>query len=324
MTTTTKRIFVYEYLSGGGFMPDEATAAELLPLGLTMRDAMAADLLALGDCEVTVASSTRVRSAEPAGAAIAMPRAGEAATDFVARHAALHDAAWIVAPETGGLLAQMARLVGPARWLGCSEAAIALCTGKGATLRHLAAREVPTPLAFAQDPAVRRWVVKPDDGAGCVATRLHHSRVRALDAAAGAIAAGQPMTVEPWVDGEALSVSLLCGAGGTEVLAVNRQRIGQRADGLLSFDGLVLNAIAPGSAEGQAIARLATQVGRAIPGLRGFAGIDVVLHPQRGPVLIEVNPRVTVAYAGMSATLGRNLAGEIVADKLRQPQEAVA
>lgn len=319
--TTTKRIFVYEYLSGGGPMPDEAAAAELLPLGLTMRDAMAADLLAAGDCAVTVASSVRVRSGEPAGAAIAMPRAGEAATDFVARQTALHDAAWIVAPETGGLLAQMARLVGPARWLGCSEAAIALCTGKGATLRHLAAHEVPTPLVFAQDPAVRRWVVKPDDGAGCVDTRIHHSRVRALDEAA---AAAQPMTVEPWVDGEALSVSLLCGAGGTEVLAINRQRIGQRADGLLSFDGLVLNAIAPGSVEGQAIARLAAQVGRAIPGLRGFAGIDVVLHPQRGPVLIEVNPRVTVAYAGMSAALGRNLAAEIVADKLREPQEAIA
>ena len=45
-----KRIFVYEYLSGGGRIGPEGDAqaeAELLPLGLAMRDAMAADLLAL-------------------------------------------------------------------------------------------------------------------------------------------------------------------------------------------------------------------------------------------------------------------------------------
>jgi predicted ATP-grasp superfamily ATP-dependent carboligase len=46
----------------------------------------------------------------------------------------------------------------------------------------------------------------------------------------------------------------------------------------------------------------------ALPGLRGFVGIDVVWHPQRGPVVIEVNPRLTVAYAGLAATRGGKLA----------------
>jgi predicted ATP-grasp superfamily ATP-dependent carboligase len=50
-----------------------------------------------------------------------------------------------------------------------------------------------------------------------------------------------------------------------------------------------------------------------MPGLRGFAGIDVVWHPSRGPVVIEVNPRLTVAYAGLSAALGGNLAAALLA-----------
>jgi tyramine---L-glutamate ligase len=32
----------------------------------------------------------------------------------------------------------------------------------------------------------------------------------------------------------------------------------------------------------------------------------------RGPVVIEVNPRVTCAYIGLSAALGRNLAAELL------------
>ncbi len=203
--------------------------------------------------------------------------------------------------KPAALLARLARLVGPQRWIGCTAEAIVLCTGKRATLRHLASHGVLTPLAF--EAEARRWVSKPDDGAGCVATRL-------VDKPADEVAAG--MTVEPWVEGDPLSVSLLCRPGATEVLAINRQHIGIQADGRLSFDGVALNAVAPQGEQGRAIGRLARQVGRAIPGLRGFVGIDLVWHDGCGPVLIEVNPRVTVAYAGMSAALGRNLAGEIL------------
>jgi predicted ATP-grasp superfamily ATP-dependent carboligase len=38
-----------------------------------------------------------------------------------------------------------------------------------------------------------------------------------------------------------------------------------------------------------------------------------VLHPRQGPVVIEINPRVTCAYRGLSASLGRNLALELLA-----------
>jgi predicted ATP-grasp superfamily ATP-dependent carboligase len=322
MNKKYKRVFVYEYLSGGGFIPsaadpsinDEVAAAELLPLGLKMRDAMAQDLLLQNDCEVTVASSARVTTGVPAPGIEVRPHDGESAFDFVARQARQHDAAWIIAPETGGLLAQMARVVGPERWIGCEAEAIELCTGKRATLQHLAATGVLTPLAFRS--CARRWVVKPDDGAGCVGARVHGSHAQANEDGLRRSQRGSVMAVEPWVEGQPLSVSLLCAPGDTQVLAINRQRIGFQADGTLSFDGVELHAIALSSEKGQAIARLGQQVGQAIPGLRGFAGIDLVWHEQRGPVLIEVNPRVTVAYAGMSAALGRNLAGEIVVEML--------
>jgi predicted ATP-grasp superfamily ATP-dependent carboligase len=57
---------------------------------------------------------------------------------------------------------------------------------------------------------------------------------------------------------------------------------------------------------------LAQAVVLAVPGLRGFVGIDLVWHARLGPVAIEINPRLTCAYVGLSAALGRNLAAEIV------------
>jgi len=316
-----KRVFVYEYLSGGGLIPsagdasvnDEAAAAELLPLGLSMRDALAQDLLQVEEVSLSVAASPRAPRV-PGNAEPVRPRAGESPFDFVARQAALHDVAWIVAPETGGLLARMQQVVGPGRWLGCTAQAIALASGKRATLLHLAGQGVTTPLAFEHSPEVERWVVKPDDGAGGVATRVHTWQDEALADWDRRSIAGSPMAIEPWVDGEPLSVSLLCTAHRSEVLSVNCQRIAIDADGALSFEGVDVNAVAVDGARGRALSRLATQVAKGIPGLRGFVGIDVVWHARCGPVLIEVNPRVTCAYVGLSAALGRNLAADLLRD----------
>jgi predicted ATP-grasp superfamily ATP-dependent carboligase len=315
-----KRVFVYEYLSGGGLIPsagdatvnDEAAAAELLPLGLSMRDALAQDLLQVDGVMVSVAASPRAPRV-PGNAEPVRPRGGESPFDFVARQAALHDVAWVVAPETGGLLARMQQVVGAARWLGCSAQAIALSSGKRATLQHLAGQGVTTPLAFEHVPEVDRWVVKPDDGAGGVATRVHTWQDDALSDWDRRSTAGSPMAIEPWVDGDPLSVSMLCTAQGSEVLSVNRQNIAIDADGALSFEGVEVNAIALDSERGRALSRLAAQVAKGIPGLRGFVGIDVVWHPRCGPVLIEVNPRVTCAYVGLSAALRRNLAADVLA-----------
>ena len=318
-----KRVFVYEYLSGGGLMAgDDAAGDELLPLGLSMRDAVLGDLLRADDCAVCAATCPHVPQ-PPSPATSVMPRSGESPFDFVARQAASHDFAWVIAPETGGLLAGFNRVVGASRWLGCDGAAIRLTSGKRATLMRLAAHGVPTPLAFANAPEVARWVVKPDDGAGAVATRVHTRHEDARDDWTRRSCAGLAASLEPWVDGEPLSVSLLCRAGKTEMLSVNRQRIAIDRDGNLAFQGVELNVFPAGDPRASLISAMASQVARSIPGLRGFVGIDLVWHARCGPVVIEVNPRVTCAYVGLSSALKRNLAAEVMQTHA-EPAHAVA
>lgn len=288
-------------------MADDA-AQDLLPQGVAMRDAVAADLLSSGDCDLTVATFDGVDAV--AGAVAASAHRGEDAPAFVARLAKRHDAVWAIAPETGGCLASLARAVGPLRWIGCDAGTIVLAASKAATVERLHAQGLPTPLT---EPLAHasRWVVKPDDGAGTVHTHVHPTQARALAHAAQRRGAH----VEPWIEGDALSLSLLCRArGDAELLSVNRQRIAVSAAGDVHYAGVDIAAIARSDARHAALASLACDVAAALPGLRGYVGVDLVWHPQRGPVVIEVNPRVTCAYVGLSRRLSRNLAAEVLAE----------
>lgn len=314
-----QRIFVHEFLSGSPAADlGEAEAWQhLLPQGVAMRDAMLADLCALPGLEISAAVGDLAGTAWPPGlravagstlrAVSAEP--GENTVDFVRRQARDHDLAWVVAPETGGMLAALQAVVPPLRWLGCDAASLRTASSKSGTLAVLAARGIATPLAFTGEAT--RWVVKPDDGAGAVDTRVHGDRASALAALAPPHAAA--LTLEPFVEGEALSITLLAGAGWVRALAFNRQQIEIGPEGRLAYRGVQVFALDPlQDPRCTRLHLLALEVARALPGLFGFVGIDLVWHDGRGPVVIEVNPRLTSAYVGLSAALGRNCAAELL------------
>lgn len=308
------RVLVYEYLSGGGGLDSEAQAACLLPQGVAMRDSIVADLLRVPGVVPTCAVCDRPGAAAPHGVrSTTAPRSGEPAVAFVRRVAAEHDRVWAVAPESGSLLASLHETVGASRWIGCDVAAIRVASSKCATLAALARHGVPTPLAFVPDHR-GRWVVKPDDGAGALDTVVHpglasahadlHRRWRIPESA----------TLEPFVEGTPLSISMLARSGAAEAIAFNRQEVDIAGDGTVTYRGVRHHAIDQSrDPRAPRLHAVAQAVVRALPGLRGFVGIDLVWHLQRGPVVIEVNPRVTCAYVGLSATLKRNLAAEILA-----------
>lgn len=275
-----------------------------------MRDAVVADLAALPGLDVTVAVSEQ-EPGHPAAQPVAA-RPGETPEAFLRRHAPRHDLCWVVAPETGGLLLRLHQAVGARRWIGCSAAAIRLAASKRATGAALARAGLPTPSAFARGHR-GAWIVKPDDGAGTVATRLHATRAAAAADLRERRRSRQPVQVEPFIPGEPLSVSLIVGPLLARPVAFNRQRVQADAAGWLHDQGVLPAALPAGDPRAGALHALALRVAQAVPGLRGYVGIDVVWNEKDGPVVIEVNPRVTCAYVGLSALLQRNLAAEVLA-----------
>lgn len=284
--------------------------AELLEAGTSMRDALVEDFGAIDNVVVTRATSVADEPARSARVADVSPRVGESPTRFVSRVSRAHDAALIVAPETDGILGALRDAVGDERFLGCTADAIAIAASKGATRRLLSARAIATPDAW---PSASRWVVKPDEGAGSLDTRRFDCHDDAQAECDRRSRRGERSTIEPWIDGEPLSVSMMCGDGHAEVLAINRQQIAVDDTGNVRYLGVHVAALERRSARASAIIDVAQRVANAIAGLHGFVGIDVVDHPRHGPVVIEVNPRVTCAYVGLSAALGRNVAVDMLA-----------
>ena len=313
---TTRRVFLFEYLSASAGDRSDGGAAELRAEGLAMRDALRADLAAVPGVEITVATERPGNASEADGLSRARPvcaLAGESLIDFVARQARLHDLVWVVAPETGDLLAALHEAVPSLRWIGCDGPAIRLAASKQATLARLHDQGLATPLDFIAAAEIRHWVVKPDDGAGSLNTRRHRDRQAARIDQQQREQRGETVSLEPWIDGDAMSLSLLVRSDRIELLAVNRQRLAIDAEGSVSLIEVAIAVPDIDSSQRATLDRTARAVCAAVPGLAGWVGIDLVWHAARGPVVIEVNPRVTSAYVGMSAALGRNLAAEILA-----------
>ncbi|UJX48150.1 ATP-grasp domain-containing protein [Xanthobacter sp. YC-JY1] len=209
------------------------------------------------------------------------------------------DLIWPVAPETGGILADLVRMLAATGKpvLASTPEAILIATSKLETARRLAQAGVPHiptyPLAEAPEISGAR-ITKPDDGAGCDATFLWPAGVPATPEAT------ENVVIQPYVAGEAASLTVLVVAGEARLLCVNRQHIAVR-DGRLSLSGLTVGA----QTDDGRLAALARAVVAACPGLDGFIGIDIILT-DAGPVVVEINPRLTTAYAGLRQALGLN------------------
>jgi len=310
-------VFVYEYLSGGGVPDDEAgdpATEHLLAQGRSMRDAIVADLVQIDEVEVTCATVDDDCPVVAPQLRYVAPDQGQPARDFVRAMARAHDLVWVVAPESDAVLATLAAAVPPEQWIGCDRGAIALTSSKSLTARHLAQSNIAAthPWHPGEPTESERWVVKPDDGAGTCATRQFSSFEAAERELRRRAEHGKVAVLEPWVEGAALSVSMLCGALGAELLSINHQHIDVDERGDVSYRGVDIDVVDRTNPLGRQIEKVALQVARAVPGLRGFVGFDLVAAPQ-GPVVIEVNPRLTCAYVGLSRRLARNLARDVLA-----------
>jgi len=227
------------------------------------------------------------------------------------------DAVWPLALESGGMLERVSREILHAGrvLLGSAPAAVEATTSKLRLAQMLDERGIATAATYSPHTEVPHidgpWVAKPDDGAGCMYSWLFCDRAAALSWIRSRSADGY--ILQPFVAGRPGSLSLVCCDGMARMLACNQERVAMR-DNRFHVLGSVVNGLVD---DDGALARLGQQVAAAIPGLWGLVGVDFVLTA-RGAVVLDINPRLCAAYAGLHASIGRNPAG-LVLDLLKDP-----
>ena len=308
------RLLICEYVTGGGFL-GQPLPASLAREGDMMLAALVKDVAAVGGVEVAALRDERLGVADlPA----AFHRLGATDDPWRAWRDAFEtvDAVWPIAPETGGALTRLSELVLSAgrRLIGSRPRGVALAASKQATTAHLAARNiavVPTLPAEAVrrgdlPPASVGWVAKPDDGAGAEATYLFRHREE-MQRWLAAVPERAGFVVQPYVAGVAASLSMLCQDGRAWLLSCNRQEIAIE-QGAFRFRGSIVGGLEERRA---CYEPLAAAIAAAMPELWGYVGIDL-MESEAGPLVLDVNPRLTTSYVGLRRAIGVNPAGLVL------------
>lgn len=322
------KILILEYITGGG-LRGEPVPPSLALEGGRMRHALVDDLLALADVALIVFNDDRLpASSGPRIQTVSIDNAQAFQTAW-RRWLGCCDAAWPIAPETGGVLERLCAEVEAVgkTLLTCPAKAVRLAASKLETVRRLNRRGLPVvptvPLAelglnpkltfsppFASLPLegegpgergrLLPLVIKPDDGAGCEGARIIHDLACLPSDANHWIA-------QPLLPGEALSLSALFAQGRARLLSCNRQSIEQTGGGF-ALQACQVNAVPDTDGRWQALAQ---RIAEAVPELWGYAGIDLILTAE-GPAILEINPRLTTSYAGLRPATLENPAALIL------------
>ncbi len=304
------RVFVIEYITGGGLIRED------LPQGLlqeaeNMLTALLHDLREAASVQLRVSRDPRLPAlATPCE--VIVPKRSDNIWEVWDDCMQDCDAVWPIAPETCGLLQRISSmaLARGCRLIGSRPPAVAIAASKYRTsvcLENNGIDVVPTFPAGSDIPRrPGRWVVKPDDGVGCEGIRIHDD-YDSMQLALQDCSPDAGYIAQPWLAGKPASLSMLCRDAEAVLLSANLQHVVTRGN-RFELQGIQVNGLPDPEARYMTLARAIT---RSMPGLWGYVGVDFMLTPQ-GPVVLEVNPRLTVSYAGLSSVLGANVAALIL------------
>ena len=319
------RVFVYEFVCGGGWQavdPEGTPPESLFREGRAMLTALVADFAAIPDVEVVTLRDSRLHELALEHCDVREVRSAIEERIAICELAASADWTIVIAPEFDRLLFERAHWVEESggRLLSPSSEIIALCTDKHRTAEHLKAASVPTPPGVPLDelsapPRAFQYpaVLKPRDGAGSQGVRMirdeAHFREVAREATEQA-AATAGWRLERYCPGRAASVALLSGPAGCLALPPCSQRLSD--DGQFRY----LGGTCPLPKElGERAAALAQRAVATLPNPIGYVGVDLVLGDDpagEDDYVIEINPRLTTSYVGLSALAKSNLAAAML------------
>ncbi|OUR72451.1 hypothetical protein A9Q78_06550 [Methylophaga sp. 41_12_T18] len=310
------KLFVYEHITSGALTGQDLPQS-LAHEGDAMLTAILQDLAEIPQLELVILRDVRLQAIAKLNNDISLDYlwvSSSSSFDQQWQQAlSIAEHSLLIAPETEQQLISIQQQVidSGKRYLGCSQHATALTTDKLDCFQLLTSHGITTPTTklatdwhLADFNYATSFIVKPVDGAGCIDT-MHFQTPQQVSR----YLEQQPepklskLIVQPFIVGEAASLSLFIDET-VSVLALNGQQISQQGSQLICTSSNTNNTLLAKLPLNQA-QELVDRIFDIIPGLWGFVGIDLILSAS-GPVVIEINPRLTTSYLNLKSTLTNN------------------
>jgi predicted ATP-grasp superfamily ATP-dependent carboligase len=318
-------LLIYECVSGG--YTDKKISASIISEGYGMLRSLISDLKTAGH-QVTTLLDSRLCSFNPPMEAVetVSVSSSKELVEKLRKLSSTADAVYVIAPESGQVLEKLVELVESSGGtsLNCYIDSIKLASNKMNTYETLDNKKVKVPETVLLDihektgdikQLIRDWgypvVFKPLDGVGCYGSSLirDESDIAVAVKKVAQDSLSDNFIVQKFVKGRDVSVSVF--STGDEAMAVtlNRQLITLAPpDGKSRYHG---GAVPFNHRLEMEALKTAQRAVKSIRGLKGYVGVDMVLAKD-GPVVMEVNPRLTTSYIGLRKAAGFNPAQAIL------------
>lgn len=221
------------------------------------------------------------------------------------------DVCWLIAPETGQCMQNYADLFSrnDILFIGSTVEAIRICSSKYLTNKLLSENNIDIIKTSKINEKIvdsdTGWVIKPDDGAGAEDTQIILDKEK-LDLFINNNLSNN-FIIQPYIKGNHMSMSLLVYDGEVSLLGCNQLYVDMN-ENTIKLERIVVNE---NLAYKNEMLKLAKKIVSVISGLAGYIGIDLI--EQNGKLnVLEINPRLTTAYVGLSKSIGCNVASKIL------------
>jgi predicted ATP-grasp superfamily ATP-dependent carboligase len=315
------KILVFEFVTGGG-MIQQKLPESLAKEGGLMLKALIEELAMLPSVQITMLLDWRCQQMDlPGGIEVIMLSTGQCVYDLLPALIEKTDLVWPIVPELDGELHKFSTLVEAKakQLLNSSVEAVRICSDKLITaqlLKKHGIAVVETSLfdRFSAD-LFEPCVVKPKDGVGCINCFLI-SNTNEFEQINNLIKNKSDYIIQPYIEGETISLSCLFKNGKAWLLSCNQQQI-SISKGQFELDACVVNI----PSNNMEIYRgIIDQIAKVIPGLWGYVGIDVIHAENNQPLIVEINPRLTTSYVGLYQALGVNVVQNVMEMIHGEPQ----
>ena len=320
------QLLVYEHVSGGGFA-NEKISPSILSEGYGMLKSLVSDLKAAGH-NVTTLLDSRLKTFNPpieADNIVSISFSNELNKNLK-KFSKAADATYVIAPESGQTLQKLVELVETSGGTSLNSQidAIKKTSYKTTIYEILKKRRlmIPETVMINIHENVKHikhlikelgfpLVFKPIDGVGCCGLSVVKDESYMVAAVKKIVkeSLSEHFVAQKLIEGISVSASVISTGEKALPITLNKQMVtlvspyeeSSYEGGIVPFDH-VLNKEA---------LKAAQTVVESISGLRGYVGVDMVLA-RNGPVVIEVNPRLTTSYIGLRKVVNFNPAQAII------------